>query len=124
MKTLFVPLMIILAAQTLHAAQPKCESREERQEIGSTQGSADIISNFLKRSGSLAVECDEAVQEGFEQLESQAAPEDLCGSGCGAATAQVYLKTVPEEFLQSYPDQATCDQMLIQTKKQPLIYKA
>ncbi len=118
----FAALLNMLLPCYSQADSLNCDRIEQHLPIDTVTANAGIFTNLLKSSGSLNFESDRLFNQAQQRRKELAPPVDLCPAECGRPMLQFAFTSTPRIFLDSYPDQGSCDALYQLTRQKPLIF--
>lgn len=119
---ILVSLLLSLAEVQLAYGQLPCSQPTNDIPVGNTLASAGFFDNLRNSDDSIRFQMDELLSKSEAQATQEAQPPSSCTQSCARPVVAVVFSSVPNMTLPAYEDSPTCQKLLEQTTKAPIVY--
>ncbi len=115
-------LLIVLAAPGF-AFGDACGAVKKEVPFRSELGDTGVFANLRGTADCVKVRSHALLKDAAAKQDEQKPPEGLCPAGCQPVSKPVILfRSEPNKLLEEYDDKPACDQLFVQTQKEPITF--
>jgi hypothetical protein len=115
-------LLLSLTEGRLAYGQSPCTQPINDIPVGHTLASAGFFDNLRNSDDSIRFQMDELLSKSEAHAIQEAQPPNPCAQSCVHAVVAVVFSSVPNLTLSAYDDSPTCQKLLEETTKEPIVY--
>lgn len=119
---ILVSLLLSFTQGRLAHGQSPCVQPANDIPVGHTLASAGFFDNLRNSDDSIRFQMDELLSKSEAQASQQAQPPRPCTQSCAHPVVAVVFASVPNMTLSAYGDSPTCQKLLEETTKDPIVY--
>ena len=120
--SIFVSVLLSLTSGGSASGQSPCNAVTDDIHVGSTLASAGFFDNLRNSDDSIRFQMDQLLSKSETQARQANQPPTACARSCTSPVVAVVFYSAPNITLPAYEDSPTCQKLLEETTKQPIVY--